>query len=389
MVQAGGLTSFPASANCRLLMRFVDTNGANWYYVCSGGMQDAGMVMCAAHCVYFRGNPAGGSFPINNWASEIWVYPAWDGSGGSPPSSTDITQNWGTSHSTSFLAGSDYINNGNFDRDFGLLMMNHGGERHIGMLTGWYGWAYQTDCGTNEGKAFYNFSYPAEGCGSPGLHNGYTMYFWSGFWDGCPGNQLSLSTSPGCFTAVWGGMSGSNAYWYDGTTRYAQAVCSTSNRSTSGNYCNMWPQWSTDMNNNRTSTRGSTFDLEAFRCRLTGSTTVAATTTTSNIQFVASNISNADPANATYTVRVYLSNDDIITAADTLIGTYTFTFDYAPMQNCTVTLGGATIPNVATGTYYLGCILDPGTDSFSGNNATSTWDAQRITVSSAPPPPPE
>jgi hypothetical protein len=392
LTPAGGLTSFPARANCRLLMRFVDHNNANWYYSCSGAMQDAGMVMCAAHCVYFRGCPKDSNgvcigANIDNWAAEIWVYPAWDGNGNSQPNGTDVVQNWGWTHGTSFMAGSDYVNNGNFDRDFGMIMCNHFGERHIGMLTGWFGWAWGDDCSTNESRPYYNYSYPAESC-SASLHTGRTMYFWSGVWDDCPGNQLQLYTTPGCFTTAWGGMSGSNAYRVDGGNRLAQAVASTGNRSTRAQYCNMWQQWQIDMDTQRNNVRGGAFDLEAFQFRLTGSTTVQATTATSGSQFVASNIANVGAPNATYTVREYLSTDDIITSSDTLVGTFTFNWTYAALQNLNVGMGSVTIPSVAPGNYWLGVIIDPGSDGFPSNNATSTWDAQAITVTAAPPPPP-
>ncbi len=266
-------------------------------------------------------------------------------------------------------------------------MAGHGGERHVGMLTGWYGWAWGFDCATIQSRTYYNYSFPAENSGCcPSGHDGATMQFWSGTWDACPGNQLQLFTTCGCNTAVWGGMSGSNAYYIDASgNRLAHAVCSTSNRSTRGQYCKMWQGWSDFMEGQRTNLRGTTFDLEAFRYRLTGSTTIQASTNTSTAQFLASNISNADPANATFTYRVYLSTNDTISSGDTLLGTFSYTFDYAPMQNVTVNVAAVTIPNVAPGTYWLGAILDPGSDAFSGNNATSLWDAQQITVTAAPP----
>jgi hypothetical protein len=385
------LTSFPASANCRLLMRFVDGNGTSWFYVCSGAMQDAGMVMCAAHCVYFRGCPtdANGNCigaNINNWAAEIWVYPGWDGNGSSQPGGQEVIQNFGWTHSTFFGAGTDYVNNGNFDADFGIVMAGHGGERHVGMLTGWYGWAWGFDCGTIQSRSYFNYSFPSENSGCcPAGHNGRTMQFWGGTWDACPGNQLQLFTTCGCNTAVWGGMSGSNAYYIDNGSRLAHAVCSTSNRSTRGQYCKMWEGWSNFMEGQRTNTRGGTFDLEGFRYRLTGSTTIQASTNASAAQFLASNISNADPGNANFTYRVYLSNNDLISSADTLLGTFNYSFDYAPMQNVNVNVPAVTIPNVPAGTYWLGAVLDAGSDAFFGNNDTSLWDAQQITVTGAPP----
>src|SRR5207248_1877582 len=145
----------------------------------------------------------------------------------------------------------------------------------------------------------------------------------------------------------------------DASNRWAHAVCSTSNRSSRGYYCKLWDNFATGLNSMRDSARGTTFDLEALRFRLTGGTTIQATTATSGSQFIASNTTNADPGNANFTVRVYLSTDDVITAADTLVGTFGFTADFAPLQNWAINLPVVTIPNVAAGTYYLGCILDP------------------------------
>ncbi|CAG1010119.1 hypothetical protein PHYC_03799 [Phycisphaerales bacterium] len=386
MTVAGGLTAFPAAANCKLVMRFVDQGGTDRWFVASGAMQDAGVVLTAAHCVYAR-NPNG--INIFNWASEIWVYPGWDGVGNQGNNgSTEIIQNWGWTRGTFFMAGTDYINNGNFDRDVGAIRVSRGSNRSVGMITGWYGYAWGFDCGTIQSRTYYNFSYPSENCGG-GFHTGTTMYFWSGGFDSCPGNQLQLNTTPGCFTAVWGGQSGSNAYYFpDASSRWAHAVCSNSNRSTSGRYAKLWEQFATDLNTFRDGTRGGTFDLEALRFRLTGSTSIQATTATSGIQMLASNTTNADPGNANYTVRVYLSSNSLITSGDTLVGTFNYNWDYVPLQNLTLNLGGVTIPNVAPGTYWLGAILDPATDAFSGNNASSAWDAQQITVTAAPPPAP-
>jgi hypothetical protein len=197
MSNACCLTSFPASANVRMLMRFVDTANTSWYYVCSGAMQDAGMVMCASHCVYWNTTAAGllpsGLGPGNGgWAAEIWVYPGWNGVDSAGP---DIIQNFGWTHSTFFGAGTDYINNGNFDADFGIVMAGHGGERHVGMLTGWYGWAWGGDCATIQSRTYFNYSVPAENSGCcPAGHDGPRCS--SGAARGTPARATSSSSSP-------------------------------------------------------------------------------------------------------------------------------------------------------------------------------------------------
>ncbi len=69
---------------------------------------------------------------------------------GSTPAGTASTARGPTSSRTSAgrtphpsAPGSDYVNTGNFDADFGIV---HGRARrrgaHVGMLTGWYGWAW-------------------------------------------------------------------------------------------------------------------------------------------------------------------------------------------------------------------------------------------------------
>ena len=85
----------------------------------------------------------------------------------------------------------------------------------------------QGSCGTIQSRTYNNFSYPAENCPLPGLHNGRDMYYWSGSIDDCPGNQLHLDTGGGnCYDTVWGGMSGSGMYYISDGNRYVHAVCS-------------------------------------------------------------------------------------------------------------------------------------------------------------------
>jgi len=380
MTLAGSLDSWPRSGNVKLIMRFVDTGGADRWFVCSGSMQDSGVVLCAAHCVYAR--EATGN-DIFDWAEEIYIYPAWDGNGTvvPGPGSDEVIQNFGWARGDAFLAGSDYVNNGNFDRDAGVIRINRGSSRMIGMLTGWFGWAYGGDCGPIQDLTYNNFSYPAEFC-SGSLHNGRDMYYWAGDWDSCPGNQLHLDTSPGCFTAVWGGMSGSGAYYISGDNRYVHAVCSNSNRSTSGNYTKLWEQFVTDMESFKATTRGTSFDLELLRCRATGSTTVqAGTSMNAGMQVYVANATNNNPGTNTYTLRVYLSTNNNISSGDTLLATWNYNWDFPAMGGVTFNIPAPFIPvDTPPGNYWIGCELDPGTDGVSSNNDTDTWDAQAVSV---------
>lgn len=380
MTTAGDLPGWPRRGNVKMFMRFTTTGGTQLWYTCSGSMADAGVVQTAAHCVYAR-DPNGNN--IFNWADIIYIYPAWDGVGTewAPPGSNEVIQNFGYLYGTNYLAGTEYINSGNFDRDAGLVRVTRGGSRMAGMLTGWFAWAWGGDCAPIQARQYRNFSYPAEECVAP-LHTGRTMYYWQGSWDDCPGNQLEITTTTGCMTAVWGGMSGSAAYYTEGENRYVHAVCSNSNRSTYGAYAKLWEQWVIDRTDFANVTRGNVFDLEALQFRTTAATIVTAgTAMTAGSNVIVANATNADPAAGTYTLRIYLSNNNIISSGDTLLATWNFSVDFAAMQARTFNIPAPSIPaSTPAGNYWIGAIIDPATDSESSNNDSSLWDALAITV---------
>lgn len=383
MSLAGSLDSFPRSGNVKLVMRFTDVNGNFRWFACSGSMQDAGVVLCAAHCVYNR------AADIDDWADIVYVYPGWDGNNNNgpfgAPDGDEVIQNFGAAFGSSFIAGTNYINNGDFDSDCGLIRLSRGSSRNIGMLTGWFAWAYGGSCGNAQSRTYYNFSYPSENCPTPGLHNGRDMYFWSGTIDDCPGNQFELDTNGNCLDTVWGGMSGSGMYYIDGDNRYVHAVCSNSNRTTSGRYAKLWQTFVDDMVVFENNTRGNSLDIEPLRFRARGSTSVLqgqAMSDSCDVTMV--NATNANPATDTYTLRVYLSTNNNISSADTLLATWNYTVDFAAMQNFNFVVPAPVIPlDTPPGTYWIGVELDSGTDSWSSNNDTDTWDAQQIVVAEA------
>ena len=379
MTVAGGLSGFPRSANVKLVMHFTSSiNSAQYTYVCSGSMADAGVVQTAGHCVYARA-PNGNQ--IFAWADYIWVYPAWDGV---DPDASNVYQHFGRARGTQLLAGTNWVNDGNFDADVGAIRIERSSRPGIGLLTSWFGWSWGGDCATQQGRTYYNFSYPAESCGV-GLHTGRTMYYWDGSFDSCPGNQLRINTTGGCFNAGWGGMSGSGAYYLDGSSRFVHAVCSNSDRSTFSNYARFWELWVTDRQTFIDDTRGTAVDFSPLQLRTTGSTTVAAGSTANGpFTVLVANATNNDPATRTVRVHVYLSSNSIISSGDTLLATWDYNVDFAPMQLRTFSVPAPTIPaGTPVGTRWLGVLLDSGADAFPENNAGSEWDAQRITVVSS------
>jgi len=380
-VSDGTLQTYPARANVKLVMRYIDQVGADRYFSCSGSMQDSGVVLTAAHCVYSR--EATGP-DIFDFAEEIWVLPGWDGTGdGGDLNNDDISQFWGWSRGTVYLAGTAWINNGDLDRDCALIRLSRTNTRSVGILTGEFGWS-TGNCSTS--RTHYNYSYPGENC-SATLHTGAQMYSWADQPDGCPGlfhgNQYDLDTSGGCLNAVWGGMSGSGMYYIDGSSRYMAAVCSTSNRDNDANYCALWEQFTTDLEIFQNDTRGNTFDIEALRCRMgTGTPAVDQGDQIPAGSVTIANCTNNNPAARSVTLHVYMSTNTDISAGDTLLGTFNYNpVDFGVNDAITFNIPAVTVPfGTSLGTKYIGVIIDDTEDTNDSNSDTNGWDAQRITV---------
>ena len=88
------------------------------------------------------------------------------------------------------LSWTGWTVDGDFNYDVGMVERHARGRyAHRMVSAGTYG----GDCGYWTSTIINNDSYPAEGCGMPGLHNGSDMYFWSGLFDSCPSfNRLQL-----------------------------------------------------------------------------------------------------------------------------------------------------------------------------------------------------
>jgi hypothetical protein len=276
-----------------------------------------------------------------------------------------------------------WTNNVDWDYDWGAVVL----DRPVGAITGWYGWTYGGACPPSE---TYNVgAYPAEFC-SGSLHNGQDMYYWAGALDSCHGNvQMHIDTGSGCTTALWGGESGSNIYRISGSSRYVRGIASTSDRASYGHYVEARQPWvdfiSTDVIPNYA--RAGAFNLAALDMNISN-TTVMAVTATTGLTHLATNSTNANPASTTYNYTVRLSSNDFITSSDTNLSSQNYSWDFGPVSSVTLNMAQVTIPeNTAPGTYWLGTLYDSATDGNSGDNDTSDWDAQQITVTQETIPP--
>jgi len=371
------ISTFPFRMNAKLVQEYTDAgNGNQIYFVCSGAMQDPEVVFTAGHCVYNRDNDSTGN--DYGFASRVWAYPGWDGNGltlGNP----GVLDYYGWGVATNFVAWTGYTQSGDFDADIGFARLS----RAVGMLTGWYGWrsVNWNTCGTT-GLFFNNPSFPSEGCGQTGLHNGRDMYNWNGNFDSCQGsNQLRINTTPGCFTALWGGQSGSNAYDIVDDSRFAHAVASNSNRTTIGQYAKLWTEAREYLNDTfKPGARGSALDLQSLDTTYDQTSILAGDTLTGGTAVIPNPTDN-NPLSDTYGLSVRLSTNNNISDFDTNMGSGSFTYNYGAMQNLTVNMYNVTVPkNTPSGTYWVGVLLDDGIDADDSNNDPDLWDAHELDV---------
>jgi len=371
LTQVTNVGTDPFRRNVKVVMRFVDTGGVDRFFVCSGTMADPETVLTAGHCVYAH-SPSG--FTINDWAEEFWVYPGWDGNGPTGDN-TAIIQTHGIGYGTFAGAFTGWTVDQNNDWDLGLIRIN----RAVGSLTGWFGWAWGGGCSNIQNRTYYLYSYPAENCGG-GLHNGRDMYRWSGSYDSCPGNQLEIDTTPGCFTEQHGGMSGGGSYYLENGTRYVHAV--VSNSLVNGErawHTKIWENFKDFMLDFENDSRGSVLDLQLLRARYLESSVTAGQTITGD-GYVLANPTNANPASTSYNVEHFLSTNAIISTLDTRLAGENVTWDFGPVSTVNVNNGSYTIPkNTPSGSYFVGARVS-NSDANNSNNDGSYWDAQQITV---------
>ena len=261
------------------------------------------------------------------------------------PGSHGGTDYWGRADSTALGAFTGWTEDDDFDWDIGVIRVS----RAVGMLAGWTGWSWGYSCSTIQGRQYHNFSYPAESCGQDDadgnpLHNGDDMYYRQGEFDSCPGNQLHIDTTAGCFTTSHGGMSGSGYYYLDDDgDRRVHAQHSNGNGSTSSNAAKIWESLSDFLVDDFVpGSRGSNFDLQAMYIRSEAGVSepapYSANDTIDDLKFTSANPTNGSDS-GTWGFDVYLSTDDTIDTGDTLLDHKTYSWDYNSMAEVNVGFG--------------------------------------------------
>ncbi len=383
----------PWRRNAKLVMHFGSRRT-----VCSGTMIDPEVVLTAGHCVYDHDEDGLGPDEALGWADEVWVYPGWDGE-----ARGELAEHYGVAVGTHFFSETGWTVRGSFEDDLAEIVL----RRAVGTLTGWPAWEYTLGGGrcragllsTTFGNASYpgwmDPSDPSDRCtGEPGRHTGTDMYYWTGQFDQCVdldgdgtrGLLRIYNGGTGCLSTLWGGMSGSSAFYTRDGTDYAHAVASYSQQidevDINGNYARLTSDWRTLIHDDAVSAaRGDTFDLQPLNVTAGSASVPAGGSVT--VTHLAANPTNGSE-NGLFRYRIYLSENSNISPSDTLLSTWSYSRNFAAMTNSRRTAANVRIPpNTPPGDYFLGLIYDDGTDGVVSNNDTDGWDAARLRVTRA------
>ena len=198
---------FPWNTIVKLLMRF----GSYWY-VCTGDGFDGFHLLTAGHCVYNFDPNDDGDTSDQQWADEIWAFPAQTDLVG-PFGEADHP--YGEAYVTYMRSWSCWTVDADWDCDFGFLTL----DRSLGDRIGWMGRGWGIE------EPNLNFSgYPVE---TPYVPPN-TLVQYPGY---DPGNAHDYTDYRiPMYAYTYGGHSGGPVWQYIDGNRYILGVNSTSDR---------------------------------------------------------------------------------------------------------------------------------------------------------------
>lgn len=293
---------------------------------CSGTMIDPFHVLTAGHCVYKFEDEDG--YTVDDWAHTIRVVPAYD-EGAEP---------FGRAYNVQLHSYAGWTENADWDWDIAVIDL----EWPIGALSGWRGYGTSSICDWFTGGLWIHYGYPGE----DNPHDGETMWWQSGFYDGCEtsGNEVWFDRE------MFKGQSGggavkndilyalrSNSIWVgvDDWDTYDVRITSLMFADITG--------WIND-------DIPGTPDLMPLTIDMPNPPTLGEYFTFS---FLLHNYSSAT-ANGSWPVDVFISVDDTIDAGDQLIGSVVISGTVGAMSTVEKTIGFPIPCETPRLTSYLG-----------------------------------
>jgi len=325
---------------------------------CSGTMIDPFHVLTAGHCVYKFEDDDGNT--VDDWAHTVRVVPAYD-EGAEP---------FGRAYNVQLHSYAGWTENADWDWDIAVIDL----DWPIGALTGWRGFSTSSICDWFTSGLWIHYGYPGE----DNPHDGETMWWQSGFYDGCEtsGNEVWFDRD------MFKGQSGGGAVKND--ILYAVR----SNEIWVG--LDDWdvydvritPLMFADISNWISDDVPGTPDLMPVAINVPGPATKGEYFT---FEFLLHNYSSVI-ASGTWQVDTYVSLNDTIDVSDRLIGSVTITDSVGPMDTVEKNLGFPISCYENTGTYYMGVHVIYA-DANPANNWTNRWNVGEVTINAQPVPP--
>ena len=348
---------YPWASIVKLLMRY-DVDGNDYYYVCTGFTSGSFHVVTAGHCIYSWDPNGDGDTGDARWADQVWVWAAQTDN--NDPSGYPEWP-YSEAHAVLLRSYTGWTASQNLEHDWGVVTL----DRRLGDYTGWMGL-------NDETASSLNFSgYPAEAPYVPSDN----LLQYHGYDTGNVIQYTSYRIEMDAY--AYGGHSGCPAWYYDGSSRWAHGIASTSDRSgyaeftylTSGKRSDVISYMSDDENDRPPTARPDLIEYhfsDDAKDLLTNSVEQGGAI---QVEFNALNIGHASTGEIE--IDFYLSTNDLISDGDIHIGTVTQSgLDLATYINSTATL---TVPDtVAAGDYYVGWITSCSEQEY---GATSLYSA--------------
>lgn len=326
------------------------------YYRCSGAMINPKYVITAGNCVYDYGTDNNGY----GWATEVIVAPAYEND--EAPFGTASTD-------TAIHTFQGWTNHGEHGWAIGFVEL----DRHVGVLSGWYGFGYNNDNTYFRNNTFQNPGYP-----DVGVYNGLYLYNWSGFFDEVETELLRHGTYLNDF-----GFVGSTIFTSQSSPNVLGLYSHITSDEKTG-YSRLTSGKMDTISSEIDSTIPSTVDLIPLDVNVSPTTAIAGRRL-STFDYIVHNYST-QTWDGTVTLDVYISTNSIISSQDILLHTATASSDTGPIESKSwLAIDSSNPPELpstlAPGTYWIGIVLrDAGNTA---NNASDSWDAAKLTVLAA------
>ncbi len=252
---------------------------------------------------------------------------------------------------------SDYSSTG--PKDLGIIKL----DRPLGAIAGWNGYGYNnSDTFFTSSKIFFNPNYPCTG-----LYNGEYLYNWKGVFNSAYTEYL-ISGRTGI-----SGMSGSCAFTKLNNENVVFGLVVASgikfNRITSQKYDAI----NAVVNYNLPSVP----DVVPF-CVKSYPSTFKSGSLIDSVTFGILNYSDLNLTNKSITVKLYISNDSIITENDDLLTEYVHNLNTISKGSNRISQNNITSLNKPPGNYWLGIIISG--DDNPNNNITGWRDCAKIYI---------